>query len=429
MEARTGRALRRYRLAMGLAEPLAAPLVWLAHGRNRGRWTDRVGRSGPPAPQESPVWMHGASLGETLALLPLVEAMRRLGVEALVTCHTATAAELMAKRLPEGAEIRYAPLDFPGCVDRFLASWKPRLLALAEAEIWPVALAAAARSGVPVALISPRMSERTHRRWLRTGGFGREVFGSIGLVLGASGQTRAQLVGLGVEAQRFESAPALKLAGSPLPADADTLDDLRARIGGVPVWLAACTHPADEKAVLEAQSRLTQTAGPPLLILAPRHPERGDAVLAAARNAGLFAALRSKGEKPGGGGDVYIVDTLGEMGLWYRLARVAFIGGSFGAEGGHNPLEAVRLGTAVLHGPRVDSCLDIYAALSEAGGVVKVEDGGQLAREVGRMMAGDVAVGVAQVAHAVCLPPAVEIERMARRLLQHGGLRIGEKLT
>lgn len=423
--AQSSSALRRYRQAMGIAEPLAAPLIWLAHGRNRGSWRDRTGRSAPSSPPEPLVWMHGASLGETLAMLPLVKEMKRQGVHSLITCQTATAATLLSKRLAGDAEVRFAPFDFPKGVRRFLAAWRPRLLVLMEGEVWPVLMDAAASAGLPVSTINPRMSERSHRRWLRLESFAKEVFGSISLALGADDKSRDRLISLGVRPDGFECAASLKQAGYPPPVDAETLKVLRRRIGDAPVWLAACTHPADEEVAVEAQSLLAQTATPPpLLILVPRHPERGAATLANAARAGLRGVLRSNGEEPGGGEDVYVADTVGEMGLWYSLAPVSFVGGSFGEEGGHNPLEAVRLDSAVLHGPSVDSFQDIYADLGTVGGAVSVGDGAELARNVERLLSDGCAMDLAQAARTTVESQEAEVERMARRLMKAAGLRV-----
>lgn len=411
--------LQRYWRTMRLAEPVAAPLACLALGRNRGRWRERFGLAGPGGRSEPPLWLHGASLGETTAMLPLVDALRALGAEVLVTSQTATSADLLSRRLAGGVAHSYAPLDFPRCVERFVSSWRPRLLALFEGEVWPVTLSAASAASLPVVAINARLSERSHRRWRRRARLAAEVFGTVGLVLGADRRSRERLIDLGVRADAFEEAPELKRAADPLPADEVRLENLRRRLKGIPLWLAASTHPADERVVLEAQRRLRRTPRPPLLILVPRRPERGREVEARARAASLSVTRLSRSEDPGTGGDVHVADAVGELGLWYRLVDVALVGGSFGGEGGHNPLEAARLETGVLHGPGVENFADMYRDLDAAGGAAEVRNSVELAAALERMLDGGSAM--AKAAGDAAKAPKEAVGGMARRILRAAG--------
>ncbi|MBW7922561.1 MAG: hypothetical protein H3C51_10735 [Rubellimicrobium sp.] len=316
-------------------------------------------------PEGTLIWLHAASVGESLSLLPLIAALQaaRPGVTCLVTTITATSAQMMAARLPDGAFHLFAPLDAPRYVRRFLRHWRPDLLVVVESELWPNLLHATDRAGIPRALVNARLSQRSLRRWSRMPCTARRLLAPFAIVSAQDGETARGLAGLG--ARDVQTAPDLKAAALPPPADADTLAGLRALIGPRPVWAAISTHDGEEPAILAAHDALRRTLRDALLILCPRHPARADTIAALAP-----MTRRSRGEGPEGA--VWLVDTLGETGLWYRLAPVCFIGGSLGSVGGHNPWEGAQLGVALLHGPDVRNAAAAWAALDAAGGAVEV---------------------------------------------------------
>ena len=242
---------------------------------------------------------------------------------------------------------------------RFLGHWRPDLAVWIESELWPRLVFETARRGVPMALVNARLSARSLRRWARLPGMARRLLGSFRAVLAQDEETVAGLAALGVCARFAGNLKALvELPG----CDAAELAAIRAALGDRPVWLAASTHAGEEAQVIRAQMDLRAEGGP-LLILAPRHPERGDEVAQLLSLAELSFARRSAGGVPDAQTDVWLADTLGEMGLWYRLAPVAFVGGSLVPAGGHTPFEPVQLGAAVLHGPHVANFAPAYAAL------------------------------------------------------------------
>jgi 3-deoxy-D-manno-octulosonic-acid transferase len=370
----------------GSAALLAPLLRWnlrrrVGQGKEiAARLPERFGQ-GAARPAGALFWLHAASVGETLSLLPVLEAMagRAPGLHLLLTTGTVTSAALLEQRLsPElrpRVTHRFVPLDVPGWVARFLDGWRPDAAAFVESELWPNLLHAAAQRGVPLALVNARLSSRSARRWRQLApGLARRLLGGFRLVLAQSPGDAERLAALGARAACWGN---LKDAAPPLPVDEDALTGLRAVLGGRPVWLAASTHPGEEAQVLAAHRG---AALPGLLtIIVPRHPERGAAVAAEAAAAGFAVARRSLGEAPGAETEVYLADTLGELGLFYRLAPVALVGGSLVPHGGQNPLEPARLGCAIVLGPHHWNFAEPVARLSAAGGVLAVADTAALA--------------------------------------------------
>jgi 3-deoxy-D-manno-octulosonic-acid transferase len=394
---------------------LAAPAVrWNLRRRLRqgkeepGRLPEREGY-GAARPEGQLVWLHAASVGETLAILPLLEALavRDPALRLLVTTGTVTSARLLRQRLPDALSARvihrYAPLDVPAWVARFLDSWRPDLACFVESELWPNLLGACSARGIPLALLNARMSGRSFRRWRNFGsGLIRRLLGRFALIVPRSAEDAARLTTLG--APRLAQAGDLKLAADPLPADPAKLAELRAAIGTRPVFFAAVTHPGEDAFILAAGRELAPRFPDLLTIIAPRHPERGVEIAALAD-----APRRGEGALPGPG-PAYIADTIGELGLFYRIASLAFIGGSLVRHGGQNPLEAARLDCPIIFGPHMENFADATAALLAEGGARQLPDAAALAAVVADMLshperaAGLVAAATRVVSAASDLP-------------------------
>ncbi len=333
-------------------------------------------------------WLHAASVGETVSVLPVIEAMaaRDPALHLLVTTGTVTSAEMLHRRLDPAlaprVRHRFVPLDVPGWVARFLDGWRPDAGAFVESELWPNLLGAAQARGLPLALVNARMSQRSAVRWRWAPGLARGTLGAFRLVLARSPEDAARLAALGVAGARCWGD--LKEAAPPLPADPAALAALRAAIGARPVFLAASTHPGEEAMAIAAH----RAAGVPrlLTILVPRHPERGAAIAAEAAAAGLAVTRRAAGDLPGPGCEVHVADTLGELGLFYRLAGVALVGGSLVPRGGQNPLEPARLRCPILVGPHMFNFEAATARLLEAGGARRLADAAMLAPAVRDML-------------------------------------------
>lgn len=356
------------------------------------RLGERRGIETAPRPAGEVLWMHAASVGETISVLPVLHALaaQAPAVHLLLTTGTVTSAEIAAARLPAGALHRFVPLDVPRWVGRFLDHWRPGVACFVESEIWPNTIAAAAGRGIPLALLNGRLSARSFRQWRRVRGFARRLFGRFALIWARSAEDAGHFSALGGREVR---APGdLKFAAAPLPADAAALAALRAQLGGAPVWIAASLHPGEDGAIAQAHALVAAALPGVVTILAPRHPSRGGAMAAAYR-----MPRRSAGEAPRAG-QMYLADTLGELGLFYRVAGCAFIGGSLVPHGGQNPLEAARLGCPAAMGPHAENFAQACAVLRAAGALTAVGSGAELAAWVGEMLTDPAARGRAAAA-------------------------------
>ncbi len=366
-------SLHAYRILTALGTPLAGPFLSIRLKRGKEdpqRIGERRGRAGLSRPAGRLVWLHGASVGEAVSLLPFVERITRAGASALVTTGTVTSAALLSQRLPPGALHQYAPLDSPFFLRRFLAHWRPDAALIAESELWPNMIVELKRAGSPLAMINGRISERSFNRWRRAPGLIGAILSRFDLCLARSEGDGERLTALG--ATRVLVAGDIKFDAPALPADRRELAELSGLASGRQIWIAASTHDGEERIAATAHKRLAQVFPDALTLIAPRHPERGGEILRDLEAQGLVCALRSHGGRPGPGTSVYICDTIGELGLFYRLAGVVFVGKSFAGGGGQNPIEPARLASAILHGPKVGNFRDVYAALDEAGGALEI---------------------------------------------------------
>jgi 3-deoxy-D-manno-octulosonic-acid transferase len=370
------------------------PLIRLALARRRSlgredaaRMAERMGVASRARPEGALVWIHAASVGESLSVLALVErlARERPHVAALVTTGTVTSARLLERRLPPAAIHQYVPVDRAAWVARFLDHWRPDLVLWVESELWPNLLHGIAGRAVPAVLVNARVSPRSFARWRRFKGMARRLLATFDLCLAQSEANAASLRALG--AANVAAPGNLKFASEPLPADPASLTRLEAAASGRIVWLAASTHEGEEEAIEAAHRVIAQRHDGLLTVIAPRHPARGRAIAAMLAARGHRAALRSTGALPGADDAFYVADTLGELGLFYRLAPVAFVGGSLVPHGGQNLLEPARLGAAVLHGPHVENFREIAQALDEACGAATVADPTSLAAAVDALLA------------------------------------------
>ena len=367
--------LRAYRLLTAAAVPLASTLISrrLKHGKeDPARVNERYGRSAIARPPGPLVWVHGASVGELLSVIPLIERIRARELNVLCTSGTVTSANLAGQRLPRGAIHQFVALDAPRYVGRFLDHWRPDLALFVESDLWPNLIMASARRDIPLILVNGRLSERSFRRWRLLPGTIAALLRRFDLCLAQSAAHAARYRDLG--APRIATTGNLKLDVPDPPADAGSLAALRSAAAARVVIAGASTHAGEETVLIEAHRRLRDSFPGLLTIVAPRHPARGPGILEIAVAAGLRARLRSRGELPGSDTDVYVADTVGELGLIYRLAPIVFVGGSLARHGGQNPIEPIRLGAAIVHGPHVWNFAEIYAALDETHGAELVTD-------------------------------------------------------
>jgi 3-deoxy-D-manno-octulosonic-acid transferase len=414
-------SLIAYRLATGAFAPVCGPLLsWrLSRGKEDGaRIGERRAEPGLDRPAGVLVWLHGASVGEAVSLLPLIERLTQGGRQVLLTTGTVTSAAVLADRLPTGAFHQYIPLDTPQFMRRFIDYWRPDVALVAESELWPNFIVEAARTQTPIILVNARLSERSFRRWTRLQGFVGALLARIELCLA---QTE-------LDGERFSAlgAPNVRLAGNlkydapPPPADRRELALLAGRISGRQVWIAASTHSGEETLVGEAHRILARSFPDLLTLIAPRHPARGSEIAAQMRNLGLNCVLRSEGGQPSSDTAVYICDTIGELGLFYRLAGVVFVGKSLVPLGGQNPIEPAKLASAILHGPHVANFADVFSLLDDAGGAAMVRDAPELARTLGALFADGARLrAMARAAAQVVEGQAGAVERMLQAIVPY----------
>lgn len=373
---------------------IAAPLVHLylairrvRHKEDSLRIQERFGIASQSRPQGQLVWLHAASVGESLSMLPLVDTLlnSRPDMSILVTTGTISSAKLMAERLPNRAFHQYVPVDRVAYARRFLTHWRPDLALWAESEFWPSLISECHAQGVPMILVNGRISTKSYVGWKKAKGLITELLGGFALCLGQTQEDAERLENLG--AVRPMCVGNLKFAVPPLPVDDKAFDALSETLGTRPRWLAASTHPGEEETVADIHQRLVRTRPGLVTIIVPRHPDRGDQIAQAVRDRGLVVSQRTHQQPISSDTDIYVADTLGELGLFFRLVDVVFMGKSFVPLGGQNPLEALRLDCAVLHGPHMDNFRLIAEQMAAAKCSLEVIDGQMLGDELERLFA------------------------------------------
>ncbi|OAP40917.1 3-deoxy-D-manno-octulosonic acid transferase [Sinorhizobium glycinis] len=350
------------------------------------RRRERYGHASVPRPPGPLVWFHAASVGETVAVTPLIKEIRRRGIAVVLTTGTTTSARVAAERLGEAVIHQYVPLDFKPAVSRFLEYWQPDLAIIAESEIWPMTIVELGRRHIPQVLVNGRLSDRTFARWKKRPALADALFENLALVIAQSD----------IDAERFRTLGALpvmvsgnlKVDTDAPPHDPQALREYSQQIGSRKTWAAISTFEGEEEAAGVVHHALKGRNGL-LTIVVPRHPERGDAVEAALSAKGLKVARRTRGDRLTPDVDIFLGDTIGEMGLYLRLTEVAFVGRSLFAEGGQNPLEPAMLGCAVLSGGNVQNFRETYQMLAKNGSAKIVRDVEMLAKGVNYLLGND----------------------------------------
>src|SRR3954447_8221091 len=380
--------LRLYRKLSFAMVPLASALIKrrLKLGKeDPERVSERRGMSADIRPSGPLVWIHGASVGEVLAAAALIERLRALNLRILVTSGTVTSAAGVAKRFPPDVIHQYVPYDSPRYVARFLDHWRPSLALFIESDLWPNLILSSAARRLPMVLINGRMSHRSFPRWRRVSNTISALLGRFDICLAQSQLDADRFSALG--SRNVMTTGNLKLDVPAPPADAARLERLMAMTRGRPIVVAASTHSGEDEILAVAHKTLAGFFPYLLTVIVPRHPDRGEAVARMVEASGLHAGLRSREELPTAATDIYIADTMGELGLFYRLSPIVFMGGSLVEHGGQNPIEAVKLGASVVHGPHVFNFSDVYEALDHAGGARKADSQEALVKQLGQLLA------------------------------------------
>src|SRR6478609_11312980 len=380
--------LRLYQKLSSAVVPLAPALIKrrLLQGKeDPARVGERRGRTRDVRPQGPLVWIHGASVGEVLAAAGLIERLRAQNFRILLTSGTVTSAAIVAKRFPSDIIHQYVPYDSPRYVARFLDHWQPSLALFIESDLWPNLILSSAARRLPMVLINGRMSQRSFPRWQRVQGTISALLGKFDVCLAQSKTDADRFATLG--SRNVAVTGNLKLDVPAPPADSDKLDMLMSMTRGRPVVVAASTHPGEEEILTEPHRALAGYFPKLLTVIVPRHPDRGEAIARMIAASGLNPTLRSHEDLPTATTDIYVADTMGELGLFYRLAPIVFMGGSLVEHGGQNPIEAIKLGASVIHGPHVFNFTDVYEALDHAGGARKADSHEALVKQLGQLLA------------------------------------------
>jgi 3-deoxy-D-manno-octulosonic-acid transferase len=362
----------------------------MARGKeDPARFSERLGIASQARPDGRLIWLHAASVGEALSILALIERLRDGpgGHNFLITTGTVTSARLLADRLPNGVIHQYVPVDRAAWVRRFLDHWRPDAVLWVESELWPNLVTQTAARGIPIALVNGRMSARSHRGWLRARGMARHLLSGFHPVLAQDARIADRFKDLG--AQHVTVTGSLKYAAAPLPCDDNDLREMQTALSGRTCWVAASTHDNEEISVIAAHRLAAKVTRDLLTIIVPRHPSRGDGLADEMRRGGLVVAQRSKAEPVTDETQIYLADTMGELGLFYRLAELVFVGGSLVPRGCQNLLEPAQLDCAVLHGPDTSNFEVIAKDLHAAGAAIEVADRAGLSHQVAVLLADD----------------------------------------
>ncbi|MDD3288549.1 MAG: 3-deoxy-D-manno-octulosonic acid transferase [Alphaproteobacteria bacterium] len=373
-----------YRLLSNLAAPAISRYLRrrLEEGReDASRFNERLGQSQTPRPPGSLVWCHAASVGEAMSVLSLISALKENYPETtiLITTGTVTSAGMLSKRLPKDVIHQYVPVDRAPYIRKFLDHWKPDIALWIESELWPNTLDEMRKRRIPAVLLNGRMSEKSFRRWLYVKPWIKSLLSTFHMCLAQTTDEVERFKKLGAKDALYMGN--LKYAAATLEYDQDMLEHLQAQIGSRPLWLMASTHKGEDGIAARVHKQLAKRWPDLVTIIVPRHPSRGEEIALEIENLGLTCSSRSKNQPITHLTSIYLADTMGELGLFYRLAPVTCIGGSF-TWGGHNPVEAAQLGCSIVFGPLMTNFSAIAAEMAINNAAIQVKDEDELAKTI-----------------------------------------------
>ncbi|NCB49702.1 MAG: 3-deoxy-D-manno-octulosonic acid transferase [Alphaproteobacteria bacterium] len=377
--------LKLYRKVIGLLTPVVR--LYLNRRLKNGledyaRFRERLGRNSLPRPEGKLIWMHGASVGECLSMLPLIKKIVQedKDLHIMVTSGTVTSASILTKRLPERTFHQYYPVDCPRYVRRFIRHWKPDVAFFFESEFWPCMLYEIQRNEIPLVLLNGRVSDKAFKTWQRHKFLSKTLQKMFTLSFGQTEEDTRRLKVLG--APNTDCVGNLKYAQNPLKFNEEELKKLQEKIGVRPTFLMASTHSNEEEMGGKIHKELKKKYPNLLTIITPRHINRRDEILNVLEKNGLEVAVRSKGEELKDTTDIYLADTMGELTMFYKLALAIFVGGSLIPFGGQNMLEPMREGAYVMVGPHAFNFREIVSEGTKAGALKIVSDPKDLEKNV-----------------------------------------------
>ena len=372
---------------------LGAPAIslYLLKRRREGRedpvrFKERLGEAGRPRPEGRVIWCHAASVGEATSLMTLIEKLlvTHPKTHILVTTGTVTSARMLEGRLPPRVIHQYVPVDRAIYVKKFLDHWQPDFVLWIESELWPNMLAGLKLRLIPAILLNGRMSQKSFRQWYRVKGWAQEILSTFVLCMTQTEDERTRFVALGAKPVRCLGN--LKYAANPLACDELQLLELKQVMAGRLVWVMASSHRGEETLATMVHEKLTEKWPQLLTIIVPRHASRGEEIAASLKASGRIFAQRSKKEALTAETEIYLCDTMGELGLFYRLSPIAAIGGSFVSVGGHNPIEAAQLGCAVVFGPYMHNFLEMAREFTRQQAAIQLQNANELAFTINRLL-------------------------------------------
>lgn len=380
-----------YKKTMTIGKPAITAVLKrrLENGKeDPNRIQERYGQPSADRPDGPLLWIHVASVGEAQSMLPMAKLYldQTPNGHVLMTSITRTAADLLSKRLPERAIHQYLPVDRPKWVRRFLDHWKPDIVLWAESELWPCMIMEINKRRISAALLNARMSRRSFSKWSKVQSFAESILSGFAVILTQTQQDFDYYTALG--GRSVVVTDNIKYCAAPLPYDPSELASLQSAIGQRPCWLYASTHKGEEELALQVHTGLSARWPNLLTIVVPRHPERASEVESFYKDSPISFCKRTEFKTPNSDTSIFLVDTLGELGLFYRVAPISCVGRSFSDDGGggHNPLEPALLHSAVLHGPHIQNLQDIYDQMDAASAAIKVDNAENLGGTVARLL-------------------------------------------
>ena len=338
---------------------------------------ERFGHTELPRPSGEILWFHAASVGETNSVLPLIKLYAEQGYSILFTSGTVTSAKIAQDNLPKGAIHQFIPYDVKPILKKFLDYWHPGVAIFIESEIWPATLDELDTRQIPKFLVNGRMSESSNRSWQKINSMSRKLFSKIDLCFAQSDLDAERFRRLGVS--KVESIGNLKYDIEPLGFGEESLTAISTQIAERPRWLAVSTHPGEEEIILNAHKVLKRKFPELITFILPRHPKRGQEIVDLCESQNIKANLKSKQQEISQSDEIFVADTLGEVGLFCRVSDIVLLGGSFVNLGGHNPIEPAQLDCAILTGPHTHNNKRIFQAFFSANAAVIVKDANELA--------------------------------------------------
>jgi len=350
------------------------------------RFNERKGRPTKERPNGKLIWFHGASVGESVSMLPLINRLLEINpnINVMVTTGTTTSADLMSKRLPERAFHQYIPIDNPSFTKRFIKHWQPDMVLWFESDFWPAMLSSIKKKNIPLILVNGRISNKSFKRWQQFDYISKELLACFTYCLGQSEEDAYRLRVLG--AKDSTCLGNLKFAGLPIPVDETKKEAIMRQIGNRPIFCISSTHSNEEEQIARELPKLFADNPDLLVIIAPRHPQRGLEIQNQIKELGFSTALRSAQEPIEKTTQIYIADTIGELGIWYGISPIVFIGGSLIPHGGQNFMEPSRLRDAVIVGPHMHNFTDAMQRAQKANAIIQVNNGSEVVETVNQLL-------------------------------------------